>query len=1553
MRKILIPLLACIFLCSATLLHAQVPESVKIPYPFESVVSERAPSAACNDTKAGTFTLGQFNGQSNDVALDTIFLCAGDSIFIDHNGDSDLTGDPDPATTPGIAWAFYKCKPTVTGLTLQTISADPCAILRPSNNLLTVFTGPQASGDTWFWNDGSLIAALGDNMPLVLNFAPITVDNFASNEYEAVQVGSAPGPCVNVNTAAAFQVVYLNPIEVPNVVTSIPGNSCMGRFKIRGGYPEFEKQDAVYTIDLSLKSDPSVKALIYTSKSQLRHNASILFTVPQPGVYTMTVTDGKSCDFSIDINMANCVSADNATIGFPDDNVAPGATICVPVTVKKFTDIIASTFSVQWDPNVLQYTGFQKVNPKAQPFSASNLNELQTGQGLLGIAFLPDPLSPITLPDSAVLIELCFRAVGQLGDCSQIDLINDPSAINLDNNKGTVLGLGSDPGRICIEFDPIQLTATFKDTTCLGTATLEVVVSGGIPPYEVQWMRLGSGGNTLGTIAAPGGKYTATGLNSGDYSICVIDQNGIGQMLCDTISLEVPVLTSSLNVIQIPTCNGSADGILMAAAALDGLPVANPGVDFTFAWSPSVLPQNVQEQTKLGAGTYIVTVTDKKTGCTAVASRGLNQPQAVRSKRITKVDSECVGVEEGSILYAAQGGTPLPGGVYDYEWAVKIGGSGAKTPVAANPNDSMLTDIGAGLYFVTITDANGCSFTDSLEINNRRVVNFQTVNIKPASCSYKLDGSIEVSISETPTIPNANYLFIWIDDDNDPVPNQTDTPRGSIVSGLRPGKYHLLAAETTLGCGDTISFTVTSPPAFKADTASFSNPTCTNPTSGAISISAAGGTGNPSTFKYAWTPATLPASSNVTGLAAGRYTVTATDANGCIDSLLFNLALPASPTITSTDSTPLKCGNDGCLSVSSSTATSFEWFTLAGVSVGKTAQICNLSSDTFVVVVKNAQNCVTRDTFSLAPLANALRLADTSLTLPSCFGNKDGRIIAAAQGGQPGYTYSWSTGQVGPLLTGIGAGKYGLKITDSKNCMVVDTFALSNPPDIVAVPDSIKPTLCSDTSNCTGKAIIFAKYDSGASGQFNFLWEDGDSDSMRVDLCTGTYKVTVTDGNNCFKITELVITGPPPITADSIQIVSPLCYGARDGEVTILPKGGDDGPYTIEWNNGQRGPMITTVIAGKYVATITDGSGCTGTVEVDVTQPDSIAISKNTAASKDITCFGGSDGILGVSVIGGNTGGVTKYEWSSGGVTTHNTPVADKLKAGNYTVVYTDSKGCTGTLVDLALLDPPPVQGDYLDWDELKCNGDETTLRIDTIFGGKGGPYQYSLDFGVPLNKTFLVTMGGGTHYITYYDSQQCSVTDTIEVVEPEPIVVTFDPPVIEIQLGDKIVLQPVVTGITNAPNSIVWNPRERLIENDSTLNPTAYPFESETFGVVVTDENNCTGRGTVTVNVDPNRNVYIPNIFKPGNPEGTNDFFNIRSGVGVEMVKFFRVYDRWGSLLYSRDNFDPADDNISTGWDGTYQGKYVNPGVYIYVAEVTFLDGRVLVYRGDVTVLR
>jgi gliding motility-associated-like protein len=123
------------------------------------------------------------------------------------------------------------------------------------------------------------------------------------------------------------------------------------------------------------------------------------------------------------------------------------------------------------------------------------------------------------------------------------------------------------------------------------------------------------------------------------------------------------------------------------------------------------------------------------------------------------------------------------------------------------------------------------------------------------------------------------------------------------------------------------------------------------------------------------------------------------------------------------------------------------------------------------------------------------------------------------------------------------------------------------------------------------------------------------------------------------------------------------------------------------------------------------------------------------------------------------------------------------------------------------------------------------------------------------------------------------------------------------------------------------------------------------TYTLTVIDINGCTASSQIFVDIDRNRKVYIPTVFSP-NGDGINDKFQVFTGLGVEHINFVRLYDRWGEKVYEEIDLPPSSDG-TPGWDGNFRGHDMDPAVFLYLVEVVFVDGKVLVYRGDVSLLR
>jgi hypothetical protein len=1575
MQKLLIPFTACLLLSAA--LHAQVPHRSSFPQPIDPKIKVHSAESVCND--AGTFILTNFGGQSNDTDLDTVFLCLGDSILVNHNGDFDLSGDPNPATPPGIAYAFYTCPPTVIGDNLAAILTDPCAIVSTSGQLIV--SEGTANGDTWFINDGSLqnsiqitnelMVPLGS--PILLHFAPITLDDFATEGFEA------GGNCVNVNTADAFAVVYLNAISVSGI-DNMFGNDCLGKFRIRGGFPEWSA-GSTYTVTItSVVTGES--AIIHTSQAALTHGADVFFSAPVSGPYNVTIEDGKSCGFTTVIDMTTCDPSDNVIYTMDSLIVPQGSSICMPITVNNFSinNIATASFSLQWDELILEFDSVTNVHPQVVGFNpANNLNVNQTDAGQLGVALYNStfPGDTLVVADGDTLLSVCFTAIGPWETCSGINVINSPAQVTVEDINGIQYALTVNPGQICIDTVPLNLIAQVVNPTCQipATASIQVQAIGGVAPYDV-YIRNTAGGPVFNPgIPTYQGTVTQSNLQSGTYEVCIVDQNGtnLADSVCTLVTINTQTLGASLDLTGLPTCNGLSNGSVTANVLFNNTIVPNPDTaDFEFVWSsgPSIV-QGQPVQVNVPAGQYFVTITDNTTGCTAVAGGTLPNPPVISQDELNITTASCTGICDGSISYLAQGGTPFPNGEYNYNWEYTPTVGGAPSPFFNGVADtSNLTALCAGFYFVTVTDANGCTYVEQaeIEVQNLRTLTIQQNALNGPGCAGDTTGQICIElVADPPYGGGAAYSFFWGGGPAGPYP-QVNNGAQSCLNSLPAGAYNVAATETTTGCVATATFEVADPPVLTLATTNVTNPTCTFQNDGTITVAGSGGTGL-NTYLYNWGCDTTGTGPTMSALEPGTYCVTVSDANGCTAVDTIALMLPPPPAINGFDSTSVQCGSDGCLTVQAPTGATFVWTNTADsvLQTGNLPQICDLPGGTYIVVVIDAADCVNSDTVSLAAVDALAFTPNVTYTQPTCFGYNNGSITVEATGGTPGYSFSWDTGQSGASVDSLEAGVHTVTLTDSQGCTVIDTFVLQEPPSIGASQNNISPATCFST--CDGAVTIDAFYNTTPTptpGSFSFNWDDGGTGASRTDLCPGDNIVTITDDNGCFREETVSISSPPQVTT-SATATPVTCFGDDNGTASAIGGGGNGGPFTYAWatiagGSVGTGSPINDLAAGDYVVTVSDQDGCTGVDTVTVTTPEAIVV---TVDATDIECFGDLNGSVAASATGGNTAaGPYTYTWQDdNGTAVGSSANVPDLGAGNYFVTVSDALGCTGSFGPATIIEPPMVIGAIAPLDTIECFGGEVDLIIDTIYGGHGGPYLFSLDGGPQLDSNYYnaLQVNGGEHFVTYYDQQLCAITDTFTVVEPEPITVTFNPAEIEIELGDTTTqLDPIIGGV--AENDIVtisWTPLELLrfdpdrSGNDSLLHPFVNTYETENFTLTVIDPNGCQGSGTVVINVDANRNVYVPNVFKPGNNINENDHFVPQTGLGVKKINYMRVYDRWGSLLYSNDNLPVSPDRFTDGWDGRHRGKFVDPGVYVYVIEIEFLDDRVLLYRGDVTVLR
>lgn len=1542
-------------------LHAQTPRNIQLSAPLGT--GQYLVPCPLND--AGSVTFGALIGQSNDVDLDTIYLCLGDTLPMFHQGGS-LAGDPDPTTEPGYGYAFYDCVPTVDGPNITTIlNTDNClnttsplildGMSFPQTDGIWIATGMDANGDLPLANNGSLQESFNGGVPAPIQFwfAPITLDDFENQGYE----GLPEGNCVSVSVDEAFSVVYLEAISITEELPDF-GPLLQGGFVLDGGLPEFDNTNYA-SIDINALNPDNNDGLVTSTDNS--HGDTIVYVVSRPGFYEVVVEDEKSCGLVDTIEMPVIFEAEVA-------NGQPGDTVCVAITTENFVDVTNAQFTLNWDPAILDFVELQNFNGSLPGLNADAFNItppfVENGQLIMGWF---DPVGTTNaLIDGSTLFEVCFDLIGNLDDSSPISFVDTPTPVQAGNptvTSETYPVLTMD-GEVFITNSALLVQTTTDSVTCAGLSdgAFTLTVSGGVAPYTFTWNTSPASGPENGpqSIAQSGGSATVSGFPAGDYRIIVTDTDMPANI--DTVIVEIFEDDDfSVNVaeFQSPTCFGDTDGSLIANVAVGG--VIEPDAELLFDFQWDVPGETSQILDGVGAPnlTHSVTVTNSN-GCTEEDSGSLSQPAelTILNNNTNIQDATCTGAMDGTIQVGATGGTPDMSGNYTYAWSDGLGSITAGT--------SQVSNLNPGEYSVTVTDMNGCMLADTFTVAAAKTLGINLVALADITCNGDDDGSIQVQGTSVGAPPFAAFTYDWQSLPGGP------TFGGDQITGLGAGMYAITVTDQDpAGCMVLDTFEVVEPEPLLIQELALQNESCANGgDDGSITIGVSGGT---FPYDYDWSDGQMD--SIATNLSEGMYTIEVTDAQGCTADTTFNIIAPTPPFVDMLDNDTLSCfdAQDGTLTAVASPGgapiDTYEW---NNADTGPT--ISNLSPGQYIVTITATDGCFVVDTADvIAP--EPLMLDSIVGTSPNCPGDNNGNLAVFVSGGTPPYSYTWDVPggpQTTPnnLFPGLMAGDYSVTVVDANDCTpLVVLGSVVDPPTIDITFSDTVATSCFE-GVCDGQATATAIYSDGVQGAYNFTWEESMEMDMDVTtstataLCKDWQTVVVSDVNGCFGVDSVFIGSPDAITI-GVEVDDVTCNGAGDGTITLSPSGGT-GAFTFAWLEV---PDLTAIItgleAGNYNAVVTDANGCEETQFVPVGEPEELMLFLDLTNTNDVTCFGDEDGQIGVQYNSNdliNPVGPAPYTWSSNvppGSAEPSSPVALDLPAGTYSVTITDVEGCQDSL-SYTVSEPDEIVIIVPDPEDPPCFNSTTQVFVDTIFGGVGmslDDYQYSVDGnGILLPPNVPADIfGDGDHIVEAFDANGCSGFTVVNIDQPEEIQVIF-PTEVVVELGDTLVqLQPIITPAGVVIDSFLWSPSEYLSADD-VRNPFVRPLESLEYTLDVVDEDGCEGTGSVFVELDANRNLYIPNVFSP-NGDGTNDEFRVFPCTGVTAINSVSIYDRWGNQVFQADDLDVSSGLFCLGglvlWDGEFRGRDMNKGVYVYIIEAEFLDSVTLTYRGDVTILR
>ncbi len=484
----------------------------------------------------------------------------------------------------------------------------------------------------------------------------------------------------------------------------------------------------------------------------------------------------------------------------------------------------------------------------------------------------------------------------------------------------------------------------------------------------------------------------------------------------------------------------------------------------------------------------------------------------------------------------------------------------------------------------------------------------------------------------------------------------TITGASSLMNGYQ---YRMIA---TGSCSPTASSNSATLTVTKINTlVSSTSVSCFGGSNGTATVVATGGN---TPYSYSWAPYGGTAAT-ATGLAAGTYSVTVTDAGGCTATATATVSQPSSAISGTTVITNIACsGNStGAINLTPAGGTAPYTFNWGGGIT--TEDRTGLAAGTYTVIITDANGCTATVNATVTQPTTVVS-GTTVVTNISCNGGSNGAINLTPAGGTAPYTFNWGGGITTEDRTGLAAGTYTVIITDANGCTATLNATVGQPATAVSGTTVIFNTSCFGGSN---GAINLTP--AGGTAPYTFNWGGGITTEDRTGLPAGTYTVIITDANGCTATVNATVGQPASAVSGTTVIFNTSCFGGSNGAINLTPAGGT-APYTFNWAGGITTEDRTGLAAGTYTVIITDAKGCTATVNATVTQP-ATAVSGTTVVT-NISCNGGSNGAINLTPAGGTA--PYTFNWA-GGITTED---RTGLAVGTYTVIITDANGCTATV---------------------------------------------------------------------------------------------------------------------------------------------------------------------------------------------------------------------------------------------------------------------------------
>lgn len=1112
----------------------------------------------------------------------------------------------------------------------------------------------------------------------------------------------------------------------------------------------------------------------------------------------------------------------------------------------------------------------------------------------------------------------------------------------------------SPPAALAIRPNDIDLACT----VCSGCNTVQ---------EEIRFILPEAGGPFTVVYTDGTNEYTASNVRNGDVDLLEVTK---------TLDFEI---VSVEDINGCPVFSNFGPG---ATVTVESPPPAVPALMEACAEQGDTAVFNlnmIEEVVNLGSGAPVTWYSDAGAGNPISTPAAFPSPAATVFAVVGSPDcpSDPVSVQllviENPTLEVSVDQEVACSGFANGEVSLSISGGAAPYRIDwsddAFDNQFAPDDLPAGTYSITITDRKGCEDSTTIVVGEPAPLVLNCEQSQPVSTIGASDGQAGITIEGG----RAPYEVNWTGPASDG--RAADSEGSLTIDNLPAGNYTLEVIDLN-GCSISCFFTISDPACALNIDVSTQNVTCDGLDDGAVDLTITGGT---LPLDIEWDIDRFDGMEDISGLPPGIYTVLVTDAAGCTATATatINADFPALSADISPGGTACPGECFGFLLNLSGTAP----FTLTyDVRTGENTQRLTLNTGESEALLElcpadiGVQEGLVEVSFVELQDANCrLEINQTEFItlLEEPEFNLDTMLCAGDSLVINGVTYNASN-------------PAGTEIISGGSVNGCDSLINVNLSFSDATERRIDSTLCEgasitvngtlyDEGNPSGTEIIKGGAANGCDSLIiiDLIFEQAVTVDINTTLCEGdqlTVGNTVYDQNNpsgterlqravsgCDSIVNVNLQFIPGATA-SLESGGSICPG--DSTELIFRLSGAPSA-TIQYTDGVNPPVQLNDISDGYRIRVSPATTTTYTIDFILVNGASCPAGVGNAATVEVndievaienandfdgfgvSCFGSTDGAL--RVVSTPDASTLNIQWSTGAAT----PAIDNLPPGDYQVSVSNDTGCEAT-ESFTLTEPDAVivQTRLID---PTCPGDTDGAVVVEAIDGGAPPYRFQINGSTsePVGNLpfFIPDIGAGNYELTIRDVNDCTTTESFEVMPRNPLELELGPDV-TIGRGDSVLLSPAANFEVD---SFFWAPTAGL-RDPLTLSTIARPAASITYRLTAFNPKGCRIEDQIRIVVEERSRLYIPNAFSPNN-DGVNDRFSLFAQSGEVQSFTLRIFDRWGSLVFERDQM--LANAVQDGWDGEVRGQEAHPGVYVYFSEITYTDGTEEIVSGEVLLIR